>query len=195
MGQWAQGPGPGPGPGPDFWICSGAPGGPYLASPRNLPLGELIGTSFGAVRGPIRPFLKIGPTCVRRVKPLGIEPGLGRQEQGLGRREMAHSFLRRKNRRGKNMDSNHVGFARQQSSESCKSFEILESPDHKTLGFGTRWPPAFFSPEKQQPPKIVGPTFNSKANANFHANLFPTTVSCKQLASRKAKQVLDLPPT
>ena len=38
---------------------NGALGGPYLASPENLLLGELLGTSFGAVRVPIRPFLKI----------------------------------------------------------------------------------------------------------------------------------------
>ena len=64
MGPWDHGPRPGPGPGRIFLIFSNALGGPYLASPGNLPLGELIGTSFGAVRGPIRPFLilKIGPT-------------------------------------------------------------------------------------------------------------------------------------
>ena len=39
----------------------GVLGGPYLASPENLLLGELLGTSFGAVRGPIRPFWKSNP--------------------------------------------------------------------------------------------------------------------------------------
>ena len=44
---------------PPFAPAARFPVGPYLAPPRNLPLGELIGTSFGAVRGPIRPFWKI----------------------------------------------------------------------------------------------------------------------------------------
>ena len=119
-----------------------------MAPPRNLLLGELIGTSFGAVRGPIRPFLKIGPTCVRRVKPLGIEPGLGRRETRPWAPRNGSRLFPPEKRHGKNVDSNHAGFACQ------KSFKILESPDRKTLGFRTRWPPAVFSPEKQQPSKF-----------------------------------------
>ena len=40
---------------PPFAPAARFPVGPYLAPARNLPLGELIDTSFGAVRGPIRP--------------------------------------------------------------------------------------------------------------------------------------------
>ena len=93
---------------PPFAPAARFPVGPYLAPARNLPLGELIDTSFGAVRGPIRPFLKIGPTRVGRAKPLGIEPG-------FGRRGRAGGFFRMKNRHGKNVDSNHAGFVRQKS--------------------------------------------------------------------------------
>ena len=62
---WAHGPWPGararPGRGPNLSIFIGPLGGLYLASPENLLLGELIGTSFGAVRSPIRQFWKPNP--------------------------------------------------------------------------------------------------------------------------------------
>ena len=65
---------------PPFAPAARFPVGPYLAPPRNLPLGELLDTSFGAVRSPISPFFKFGPNCARRATPSGVEPGLGRQE-------------------------------------------------------------------------------------------------------------------
>ena len=157
MGPWARG--AGRGQGPDFLIFYGVPGGSYLAPARNLPLGELIGTSFGAVRGPIRPFFKIGP---RRATPLGIEPGLGHRKsrlwapghQALSAGKWLKAFSAGKTGMGKTWTRTTWALCVRNLLESFKSFEILGSLDHMTLGFRPKWPPAVCFSRKTTPLKI-----------------------------------------
>ena len=62
-----------------------------MASPGNLSLGELIGTSFGAVRGLIRPFWEIqpNPKSKNHIQSLVSHPILGISHQSL----LSHPIL------------------------------------------------------------------------------------------------------
>ena len=152
------------GPGARIFEFVQRPGGPYLASARNLPLGEIIGTSFGTMRGPIRPFLKIGPTRVRHVKPpcnrTIMEPGLGCRATKPWAPGNGSQLSARKTTMGKAWTRTTHLLCVRSPLESFKSFEILESTHHKTLGFRPRWPPAVFSPEKQQPQNFDMPAWS-----------------------------------
>ena len=55
---------------PPFAPAARFPVGPYLAPAQNLPLGELIDTSFGAVRVPIRSIREILPNPIQSKNPI-----------------------------------------------------------------------------------------------------------------------------